>query len=454
MKNSLKRTIEITTPLEKDMLLLHRMRGKEELGRLFEYQLDLLSADPSVPLDEVLGKTLTITLRRPEEEVRYFNGYCTRISQGGKRGRYYTYSATMSPWLWFLTRTTNCRIFQEKTVPDIIKEIFAQHSAIVDVKDELTETYTPWEYCVQYRESDFDFVSRLMEMEGIYYFFTHVEGRHTMVMSDSYSAHTLARQEEIPYIPPGKVVRPDLEHIAEWTITHEVRPGKYALRDYDFERPSVDLQVKTNIQREHALAEYEIYDYPGDYIQRSDGEQYARLRIEEQQAKYEQVSGKTNWRSMASGALFKLGAHPRADQNAEYLIVSTAIELQSSEYESLDDPGTPAVPYSCSFKALNSHQPFRSERITKKPMVRGPQTAIVVGPSGETIHTDKYGRIKVHFHWDRHGKYGVAMGPRLAELGRQKLGRDVHSARWAGSDRDVRGGRSRSADSDRSRIQR
>jgi type VI secretion system VgrG family protein len=411
MKNNRQRTIEIITPLEQDVLLLHRMRGKEELGRLFEYQLDLLSTDATVPLDDVLGKTVTITLRRPEEEVRYFNGFCTRIAQGGKRGRYYTYSATVSPWLWFLTRTTNCRIFQEKTVPDIIKEIFAQHSAMVDVRDELTETYTPWEYCVQYRESDFDFVSRLMEMEGIYYFFTHAEGRHTMVMADSYSAHALAKEEEIPYIPPGKVVRPDLEHIAEWTISREVRPGKYALTDFDFERPSVDLQVKSNIRREHALAEYEIYDYPGDYIQRSDGEQYARLRIEEQQAKYEQVSGKTNWRSMATGALFKLSAHPRTDQNAEYLIVSTDIELQSSEYESLDDPGTPAVPYSCSFRTLNSHQPFRSERVTRKPMVRGPQTAMVVGPSGETIHTDKYGRVKVHFHWDRYGKSADTASP-------------------------------------------
>jgi type VI secretion system secreted protein VgrG len=405
MKDNLKRTIEIITPLEKDVLLLHRMRGKEELGRLFAYELDLLSTDPTVPLDEVLGQPLTITLRRPEDEVRYFNGYCTRISQGGKRGRYYAYSATVSPWLWFLTRTTNCRIFQEKTVPDIIKEIFAQHSAIVDVKVELTETYTPWEYSVQYRESDFDFISRLMEMEGIYYFFTHVEGRHTMVLADSYDAHALAREEEILYIPPGKVVRPDLEHIAEWTISHEVRPGKYALTDFDFERPSVDLQVKSNIRREHALAEYEIYDYPGDYIQRSDGEQYARLRIEEQQAKYERVSGKTNWRSCATGALFKLSEHPRADQNEEYLIVSTDIELQSSEYESLDEPGTPAVPYSCTLTALNTQQPFRPERITKKPMVRGPQTAIVVGPSGETIHTDKYGRVKVHFHWDRYGRY-------------------------------------------------
>jgi type VI secretion system secreted protein VgrG len=400
-----KRAIEITTPLEPDKLLVHHVTGQEELSRLFHYQLDLLSEDPAISFDDVLGKAMTVTLRDPLGELRYFNGYVSQFSQGGKRGRYYEYSATLHPWLWFLTRTRNCRIFQNKTVPEIVKEIFAIHEAIADVQDALTEKYTPWEYCVQYRESDFDFISRLMETEGIYYYFKHSEGRHTMVLADSYSAHSLGRKDELPYIPEGKLVRPDVEYVRDWSISRKVRPGKYTLTDFDFERPSVDLQVKTQVKRANAMADFEIYEYPGDYIQHQDGEQYVRIRIEEQQAKYERAFGKTNWHGAAAGTLFKLGDHPRADQNAEYLIVSTDIELQASEFESLHDPGAAPVPYRCSFSALRSDQPFRAERVTPKPMIRGPQTAMVVGPSGETIYTDKYGRVKLHFHWDRYGKY-------------------------------------------------
>jgi type VI secretion system VgrG family protein len=399
----MKRFIEIDTPLEPDMLLFHTMRAKEELSRQFEYELYLLSPNRDINLDDVLGKSVTVKLELDDEKVRSFSGYVTRLALVGMHGRYYAYRAMVRPWLWMLTRTTNCRIFQEKNVPDILKEVFAKHSGIADVKFELTESYSPWDYCVQYRETDFDFVSRLMEHEGIYYFFKHTEGRHTMVIADSYSAHTAANGGEIPFIEEERLVRVERQHISDWSISHELQAGKYAMTDYDFEKPSVDLQVKSRIKRDHAMAEYEHYDYPGDYLERGDGEVYVRTRIEEVQAKFERVQGKTNSRSLATGYLFSLTSHPRDDQNTEYLVVSAEYELKSPEYEATGASATGAE-YHCTFSALNSHQPFRAERITPKPIVQGPQTALTVGPSGETIHTDKFGRVKVQFHWDRYGK--------------------------------------------------
>lgn len=397
----MKRFVEIDTPLPPDTLLFHRMQAREELGRLSEYELELLSTDRAVNLDAVLGKSVTVKLELGSGKLRTFSGYVTRFTQAGMHGRYHRYQATVRPWLWFLTRTTNCRIFQEKRVPEILKEIFETHPSVADVKFELTETYTPWDYCVQYRESDFDFVSRLMEDEGIYYFFKHHEGRHTLVIADSISAHPIAQEDRIPFIDPAKVVRDDREQVREWSVTRELQPGKYALTDYDYEKPSVDLQVKSRFPRDHAMSEYEIYDYPGAYVERGDGELYARTRMEELQAKFERVRGATNARGLSTGQVFTLTSHPRDDQNGEYLVVSTEIDVKANEYEASD--AGPAD-YDCRFTALKSQQPFRSARTTPKPAVQGPQTAVTVGPAGEPIHTDKLGRVKVHFHWNRYSK--------------------------------------------------
>jgi type VI secretion system secreted protein VgrG len=300
-----------------------------------------------------------------------------------------------------LTRTTNCRIFQEKTVPEILKEVFARHS-VSDVAFELTESYTPWPYCVQYRETDFSFVSRLMEDEGIYYYFRHSEGRHTLVLADSYSSHAPSPDPELPFIDVERFVRNERKHVSQWSVQRELQPGKYALADYDFEKPRVSLHVKSGFKREHALAEYEIYDYPGDYRKRGDGETSARTRVEELQAKFERVQGVTNSRALATGHLFTLTHHPREDQNTEYLVVSAEYEIKATEFEANNEE---AASYHCTFSGLRSKQPFRPERSTPKPIVNGPQTAVVVGPSGEDIHTDAFGRVRVHFHWDRYDQW-------------------------------------------------
>jgi type VI secretion system secreted protein VgrG len=396
------RVMEIATPLGEGALLFHGMRGREELGRLSEYHLDLLSADGEVDVDAILGKNVTIKLALPDNSARYFNGYVTRFSQGTLHGRYYQYTATVHPWLWFLTRTSDCRIFQEMTVPDIIKKVFADHGT-ADYALELTSTYRKWTYCVQYRETDFNFVSRLMEQEGIYYYFRHTDGHNTLVLTDSCSKHVPSPgYEEIPYVPPDRLVRPELEHVSRWEFSREIQPGVYVHKDYDLERPSVDLKTQKVLARKYTPSNYEIFDYPGEYLQKADGEQYAAIRIDEYGTQFEIANAVTNARGIAVGALFTLDACPRADQNREHLVVAANYELEFSDYEALGEGG--GTRYLCGFRAMSTQQQFRPLRTTSKPFVQGPQTAMVVGPAGDEIYTDQFGRVKVQFHWDRLGK--------------------------------------------------
>ncbi len=241
------RVMEITTPLGDD-LLFHTMHGREELSRVAEYRLDLLSLKSDIGLDAILGKNVTITVMQQDDTPRFFNGFVTRFSQGGTYGRYRRYHATVHTWPWFMSRTADCRIFQDMTVPEIIDKVFADHPTAL-VKDELTASYAKWNYCVQYRETDLNFVCRLMEEEGIYFYFTHARGKHTLVLADSYSGHGPCQAEPIPFIAPEDLAREDIEHISTWTLTREIQPGVFAQDDYDFERPSVELRTQKAVVR-------------------------------------------------------------------------------------------------------------------------------------------------------------------------------------------------------------
>ena len=396
------RVMEIVTPLGEDVLLFHSMNAREEMNRLFEYHVDLLSAKDDINLDEILGKNVTIKLALPQDETRFFNGYVTRFSQGGTLGRFRRYHATVRPWLWFLTRTTDCRIFQDQTVPDILKAVFADHAA-AEFKFELTSTYRKRTYCVQYRETDLNFISRLMEEEGIGWYFRHTEGHNTLVLTDSTSMHAaVPGYETLSFISDLEQVRPELEHIRGWDFSREIQPGVYVHDDYDLERPSVELRTSRSLPRNYTPSDYEVFDYPGLYQQKADGEHYAAVRIDELGSQFELAQGKTNARGLAVGFLLKLEEHPRTDQNREYLVVSAACDLLFENYESLPDPRP--TNYSCAFVAMPASQQFRPRRRTRKPFVQGPQTAFVVGPAGEEIFTDELGRVRVQFHWDRRGK--------------------------------------------------
>ena len=393
--------MDITTPLGPDVLLFHTMHAREELSRVGECRLDLLSLKNDIKLDDILGKSVTIKLALQDDSTRYFNGYVTRFSAGGTYGRYRCYYATVHPWLWFLSRTADCRIFQDKTVPEIVKIVFGEHPTN-SFKESLTGSYAKWDYCVQYRETDLNFVCRLLEQEGIYFYFTHADGKHTMVLTDAYSGHTAFQKKAVPFIAPEDLARADIEHIDSWTLTREVQPGVYVHDDYDFERPSVELKTQKTVTRGYTNSTGEIYDYPGEYTVKGDGDHLAAARIDEFAAQFETVQGATNVKKISVGSLFTLEKNPRADQNIEHLVVAASYDLEYSDYEAMPDRG--GAQYRCGFVAMSSKQQFRPKRVTPKPFVQGPQTAVVVGPGGEEIYTDKYGRVKVMFHWDRLGK--------------------------------------------------
>ncbi len=396
------RSIVVTSPLGDDVLLFHSMNVSEQLGRLFQFDLDLLSEDPEIKLQDILAQNVTIRYLRPDGESRYFNGFVNQFSQAGTHGNLFVYRATLRPWFWFLTRTADCRIFQNKTVPDIIKEVF-RDKGFSDFEDTLSGSYREWENCVQYRETDFNFISRLMEQEGMYYFFKHEDGKHTLVLSDSISAHeTVPGYEEVPYYPPEESERRERDHISDWSLNQLIQPGVYALNDYDFKKPKANLEVKSSVSREHDQADFEIYDYPGEYKESSDGEAYVRARIEELQSQHEEVQGQGNVAGLMTGCLFKLINYPREDQNRDYLITSSSYNLGPQEYESAFAGGSGSI-FSCGITAIDKQQAYRAPRITPKPVVQGPQTATVVGKAGEEIWTDEHGRVKVQFHWDRYG---------------------------------------------------
>jgi len=395
------RQIELTTPLGKDVLLFQAMHAREELGRLSEFDLSALSTRGDINPSDLLSKNITVKLELRSGGFRYFNGYVTRFAQGGMEGRYYQYRMIVRSWLWFTTRTADCRIFQEKTVPDIIKEVFADHPVAV-FEDGLTGKYTKREYCVQYRETDFNFVSRLMEEEGIYYYFDHQDGRHVLKLVDSSSGHkALEHKATIAYYPPGKEIRADEEYIHAWTFDQNIQPGNIALTDYDFTKPKADLTAKAKLIEKHERADYEIFDYPGEYLQTDVGDHYARARVDELHSEFDRAEAECNVREIAVGRTFTFTNAPRRDQEREYLIVGAQYQMQDNAYESSSDEG---ASYHCQFTVLQKRQQFRPARITPEPKVSGPQTAVVVGPAGEEIWTDKYSRVKVQFHWDRYGK--------------------------------------------------
>ncbi len=395
------RLITLTTPLDDGVLVFKRMSAVEKLGRLFEYRVDMLSEDATVALSDILGKPMTVTLELPDGSERFFHGLVTRFTQVPHRGQTAHYRAVLRPWLWFLTRTADCRIFQNLTVPDIIKEVFRQYG-FSDFEDRLSGNYRTWVYCVQYRETAYNFVARLMEQEGIYFYFVHEDSKHTLVLADGSSAHETAEgYAEVPYFPPENMDRRERDHVYEWFHSQEVQPSTVVLDEFDFENPSGDLQVTHMYVREHENADHEVYDYPGEYKVRGDGETYAGVRIEELQAQFETRRGSANARGLAVGNLFTLTDFPRDDQNLEYLIVEANYELESDAFET--GSGDSGEIFTCGFTALDTSNVYRSPRITPKPVVQGPQTAVVTGPPGEEIHTDEYGRVSLKFPWDRHG---------------------------------------------------
>ncbi|MBI5557770.1 MAG: type VI secretion system tip protein VgrG [Deltaproteobacteria bacterium] len=407
------RIIAIDTPLGPDVLLLAGFRGVEGISELFSFELELYSTeDHCIKFEDIIGQNVTVTIYLADESPRYFNGVISRFGHrrgGGESGtetRFSYYNATMVPWFWLLTRTADARIFQNKNVPDIVKQIFDDLS-FPDFSLRLQGSYDPREYAVQYRETDFNFVSRLLEEEGIYYFFEHEANKHTLVLADSPGNHKpCPNQEEARYEISGSGVEEE-DVITRLEIVKEIRAGKYTMRDFNFKTPSsTGLEVTVDSKHPLGPGDREIYDYPGEYDKRKVGEGLVKVRIEEEEARITTMHGISNCRAFCSGFRFRLRDYFRDDTtDREFVLTRISHDVkQGGSYTGSGTGGeTGAQVYVNNFTCMPHDVPFRPPRFTAKPVVEGVQTAIVVGPSGEEIFTDEHGRVKVQFHWDREG---------------------------------------------------
>lgn len=407
------RVIAIHTPLGKDVLLLAGFTGTEAISKLFNFQLALLSEDHNVAFEDIVGQSVTLTLNLSDGEIRYFNGILSDFTQGrggdeesGSDTRFSFYKATMVPWLWLLTRTTDSRIFQNISAPDIVKQIFTE-KGFTDFKMNVHNTYEEREYCVQYQETDFNFVSRLLEDEGIFYFFEHEDGKHTLVMADTPEDHKPCPHQETAIYQATGGGAMDEDVVTGLEIRRKITPDKYTLNDYHFKTPATNLAVEATSQEALTPTDLEIYDYPGCYTKRSVGEQKSNLRMQEHESQIATLTGTSVCRAFYSGSRFEIQDHYRDDISDESYVL-TAIRHKASEegsYRGASDSSLdPEFYYINQFECIPFSVPFRPARVTPRPVMKGSQTAIVSGPAGEEIYTDEHGRVKVQFHWDREGK--------------------------------------------------
>ncbi len=410
------RLISLSTPLGDDKLLLAGFTGHEAVSRLFNFQLELLAGAVPIDFAQIIGKNVTISVIQADNTPRYFNGLVNRFALSGADTTFTHYQMEVVPWTWMLTRFADCKIFHGKAVGDIIQQVFSDRG-FTDFQISLSATYSPIEYCVQYRESDFNFISRIMEQNGIFYFFKHERGKHTMVIADSASIHEeCPGQQSAGYnLVSGGLDAEDV--INSWEIEQQMKSGKYTLTDFNFKTPSTSLlATEPTIVSVGGNTDYELFDYPGEFATRGDGTTVAKLRMQEEEADHMVVNGTSVCRAFSTGYKFDLADHFQSSMNTTYIL--TEIEHAASVADSYSgDEGAGTESYSNHFRCIPATVPFRPARITPKPFVQGPQTAIVVGKSkdqdsgneddggdGEEIWVDKLGRVTVLFPWDRAGK--------------------------------------------------
>ena len=400
------RLISVDTPLGKDVLLLEELTGYEGISRLFSYELDLLAFEnDSLTFSDIVGQKVTITLHLPDGTPRYINGYVSRFTQGETDERMFThYHAQVVPWLWFLTRQADCRIFQNLAAPDIISQVFN----LFDFKDfrlSLKSSYPQLEYCVQYRETSFNFVSRLMEEFGIFYYFDHsTQGKHTLVLADQSSTLPACPSSPVNYdLEVGGLEDPEV--INNWHVGQELRTGKYTVTDYNFTTPSTSLLANDpTVVDLSASQPLELFDYPGLHTTKDQGDTVAKVRMQEEEAAYMVVSAAGNCRGVMSGYSFELKGHYRGDQNTNYVVTEVRHFASAGQsYTSAVNEGGGET-YSNHLTCIPASVTYRPARVTPKPFVQGPQPALVVGKAGEEIWVDKYGRVIVQFYWDRLGQ--------------------------------------------------
>ena len=394
------RATVVRTPLGADTLTFTHLTGRDEVSHCFAYTVGFVSTDPEIDPLKMLGGAISV--EGESDPKRWFSGHATDFRLTRIEDRLAYYEAVVRPWLWFLGNTTDCRIFQNMSVVDIVEKIFSKYGTSKFEK-RLQGSYPPRDYCVQYDETDLDFVQRLLEHEGIMYFFEHGDGEHKLILVDAMSKLKPPKgYEKVPYHFEGQGARRDVEYITEWVPGSSVRPGAYAHTDYDFKKPGADLMAKSEQPFGHKLASGENYRQPGAHLEVGRGDAIAAIRREELQAVHQRIAAAGTVRGLFSGCTFKLDGFPRDDQNQEYLVLSVEYRVFDPGYRSGIE--TKGESFTVVLGVAPTSLPYRPPRITPRPIMRGPQTARVVGPSGEEIFTDEYARVKVQFYWDREGK--------------------------------------------------
>lgn len=413
------RSIQLEIKKLDDEPFLMRAHVREGMSEISEITAEFLIKNRALKLQDLIGKDMIVHLtyadpKKKDEILRSFPGVCVTAEYVGDHEGFGHYVAEIRPWLWFLGRTRDCRIFQSVTTVDIIKEVFAD-LGFSDYVDKLNGSYDERTYCVQYRETDLAFLNRLMEEEGIYYYFDNSDGVPKLVLADGEGAHpSMPNTPSVPFYAGEQSNRDEEGYIFDWQEKEAQVPGKVTLRDYDFERPTAD-QTKVNIKEvgSHAYKDYELYNYPGHYRGSLPGDARARVRMQAETAIASTRRGGTSERNLTVGTHFKLTDGPRKNSNGTFLVLRAEHWLQA-ELDP-DDPQHSALreiskiefypgnedTYRGLFEAMPFDIQFRAPLLTPWPEIPGLQTAVVTGPGGEEIHTDQYGRIKVKFHWDR-----------------------------------------------------
>jgi type VI secretion system secreted protein VgrG len=405
------RIAKFSTPLGTDVLLLERFECREGLSELFEFQIDCLSdardGKKPVNFDGAIGGNCCVSIKNYDGSERHFNGVLTETQWRGVQLTEYTYSLVLRPWLWMLSRVSDCFIFAEKSIPDIIKEIFKKPCyPFADFEESLSGSYPVLEYCVQYRETDLQFVSRLMEEAGIYYFFEHSESGHKLMLEDASRTHKPKQGgERLMFRPSGRMAQRPEEYLHTWFAGRRFASGKFALNDYDYLKPSASLLSEKEGGGSYRNANLERYDYPGRFEEKNVGTAYAGFRLEAEQAVDKRCRAIGDAASCCPGAYMKLVEHPDDDQNREYSIVRADHSFSTNYYRSQSGADTEEI-YSGHYEFLPKDIPFRAPQLTPKPVIPGLQTAKVVyeGKEKKEIDVDDLGRILVQFHWDREKK--------------------------------------------------
>lgn len=401
------RSTRLSTPLGKDahgdpILTFRQIEGQAQVNQLFRYELIAHSLRDDLDPGQLIGHDLTLSLDDQFHEARYLNAVVQDVEWIGSDENYQLYRLTLAPWLMLAGLRHDCRIFQHKSVPAIVDDVLQFYS--YPIKKRLAASYPQREYCVQYNESDLAFVCRLLEEEGISYYFQHEDGRHSLVLDDFLqNPATVSRHATLPFRTTENSHANASESLFEWQNRDHIVSGRFATSDYWFQTPSLSL-LKNSLESRHKdAAHFEIFHWPGNHTQAGEGERITRIRLEQQQQGMQRMHSKTNVRALAfsaCGAMFTLSEHPHAPMNNDYLILGTQLFLKENPSASNASASAPEWRISLQFQPASL--PLRPAMLTPHPHIGGIQSARVVGMAGQEVWTNEYGQVKLHFDWDRY----------------------------------------------------